>query len=147
MSVNAAPASLPEYLLLLRGTQFDQRLSMQDMQTAMANFTEWVSGLALSGKLKGAQPLGHDGKIVGGAGGSSRDRTVSDGPFAESKEAVGGYLLLTVQDLDEAVAIAEKCPLIDWGSTVEVRPVIQQCPTMQIVGQRMAVQAAALTEV
>ncbi len=140
MSVNATPSALPEYLLLLKGTQLDQRLAFKDMQEAMGKFTEWVSSLALAGKLKLAQPLSHDGKVVGG----SRDqRTVSDGPFAESKEAVGGYLLLTVADMEEAIAIARECPLIDWGSSVEVRPVIQQCPTMQVVGQRMAAAAAA----
>lgn len=142
MSINSTPSALPEYLLLLRGTQLDQRLSMQDMQEAMGKFTEWVSSLSLAGKLKGAQPLGHEGKIVGGA----RERTVSDGPFAESKEAVGGYLLLTVRDMEEAISIARECPLIDWGSSVEVRPVIQECPTMQVVGRRMA-EAAALAQV
>lgn len=142
MSINATPTALPEYLLLLRGTQLDQRLSMNDMQEAMGKFTEWVSSLALAGKLKVGQPLGHDGKIVGGA----KERTVSDGPFAESKEAVGGYLLLTVQDMEEAISIAKECPLIDWGSCVEVRPVVQECPTMQVVGRRMA-EAAALAQV
>ncbi len=141
MSINATPSALPEYLLLLRGTQLDQRLSIDDMQEAMGKFTEWVSSLSLAGKLKGAQPLSHEGKIVGGA----KERTVSDGPFAESKEAVGGYLLLTVQNMEEAISIARECPLIDWGSSVEVRPVIQQCPTMQVVGQRMA-EAAALAQ-
>jgi hypothetical protein len=142
MSINATPSALPEYLLLLRGTQLDQRLPFHEMQEAMGKFTEWVSSLALAGKLKVGQPLGHEGKIVGGA----KERTVSDGPFAESKEAVGGYLLLTVQDIDEAISIAKQCPLIDWGSSVEVRPVIQECPTMQVVGRRMA-EAAALAEV
>jgi hypothetical protein len=142
MSVNATPSALPEYLLLLRGTQLDQRLPLHEMQEAMGKFTEWVSSLALAGKLKLAQPLGHDGKIVGG----QKERTVSDGPFAESKEAVGGYLLLTVDTIEEAIGIAKECPLIDWGSSVEVRPVIQECPTMQIVGKRLA-DAAALSQV
>lgn len=139
MSVNATPSALPEYLLLLRGTQLDQRLPIHEMQEAMSKFTEWVASLALAGKLKVGQPLAHDGKLVGG-----KERSVSDGPFAESKEAVGGYLLLVVKDMEEAISIAKECPLIDCGSSVEVRPIVQQCPTMQVVGKRLA-EAAALS--
>lgn len=139
MSVNAPVTAVPQFLILLRGTQFEQRLSMQDMQIAMGNFTEWVSNLALQGKLKIGQPLAHEGKYITG----SKERTVSDGPFAESKEAVGGYLLLEVADMDEAVAIGRECPLLDWGGQVEVRPIVQQCPTMQQVDARLAAAAAA----
>ena len=50
-------------------------------------------------------------------------RTVTDGPFAESKEAIGGYFLLLVKDRNEAVEIAQECPTLKYGLTVEVRPV------------------------
>jgi hypothetical protein len=53
---------------------------------------------------------------------------VADGPFAESKEAVGGYFLLKVDSLDEAVAIAQQCPGLPHGAKVEVRPVLAECP-------------------
>ena len=53
---------------------------------------------------------------------------VADGPFAESKEAIGGYFLLKVDSLDEAVAIAQECPGLPYGAKVEVRPVMAQCP-------------------
>nr|MDQ3623431.1 YciI family protein [Verrucomicrobiota bacterium] len=53
---------------------------------------------------------------------------VVDGPFAESKEAIGGYFLLTVADEDEAVAVARQCPLLEHGGVVEVRPVAPECP-------------------
>jgi hypothetical protein len=83
--------------------------------------------LTKQGKLKAGQPLAREGKIISG----KRGRTVADGPFAESKEAIGGYFLLQVDDFDEAVAIAKECPTLEYGSTVEVRPVAEQCPTMQ----------------
>jgi len=53
---------------------------------------------------------------------------VADGPFAESKEAIGGYFLLKVDSLDEAVAIAQECPGLPYGAKVEVRPVMARCP-------------------
>ena len=63
---------------------------------------------------------------------------MADGPFAESKEAVGGYFLLQVEDLDEAVEIAKGCPLLEYGTTVEVRPVAAECPTFRRINQRLA---------
>jgi hypothetical protein len=53
---------------------------------------------------------------------------VSDGPFAESKEAIGGYFLLDVASFDDAVAIARECPGLPYGVQVEVRPVAAECP-------------------
>jgi hypothetical protein len=76
-----------------------------------------------AGKLAGANPLYNTGKVVSGAGG----RNVTDGPFAESKEAVGGYFLVNVAGEEEAVSIARGCPLLDHGWSVEVRPVSPEC--------------------
>jgi hypothetical protein len=53
---------------------------------------------------------------------------IVDGPFAESKESIGGYFLLQVDTLDEAVAIAQECPGLAYGIRVEVRPVAGECP-------------------
>jgi hypothetical protein len=68
-------------------------------------------------------PLEPTGKVVSG-----RNGHVVDGPFAESKQAVGGYSLLAVPDLDEAVAIARGCPGLPYGAKIEVRPVAGECP-------------------
>ena len=48
---------------------------------------------------------------------------VADGPFAESKEAIGGYFLLAVDTMEEAVEIAKTFPTLDYGASVEVRPI------------------------
>jgi hypothetical protein len=63
---------------------------------------------------------------------------VADGPFAESKEAIGGYFLLQVDDQNEAVKIAQQCPTLEYGATVEVRPVAEQCATMHRVKEQLA---------
>jgi hypothetical protein len=66
--------------------------------------------------------LNGGGKIISG-----KDRKVSDGPFAEAKEAVAGYFHLEVSGLDEAVEIARECPTVPFGATVEVRPMPVNC--------------------
>ena len=84
----------------------------------------WFERLKQQGKVKAGQPLERTGKIVSGKNG----RVVADGPFAESKEAIGGYFLLQVHSLEEAVAIAKECPGLAHGAVVEVRPVAAECP-------------------
>jgi hypothetical protein len=74
--------------------------------------------LTQEGKCQAGHPLEREGKIVSG----KKGRTVADGPFAESKEAIGGYFLLQVDDINEAVEIAKQCPDLDYGIDVEVRP-------------------------
>ena len=116
-----------EYLLLFRGREWYNDLSPEQLQQAMDQFKAWFARLTEEGKLKGAQPLVREGKLVSGKNG----RVVADGPFAESKEAIGGYFLVTVNSLDEAVAIAKGCPGLEHGMAVEVRPVAEECPMME----------------
>ena len=121
-----------EYLLLFRGTQWDKNLSPEELQKVTGHFMAWFERLAQQGIAKGGQPLENEGRVISG----KKGRTVADGPFAESKEAIGGYFLLQLTNLDEAVEIARQCPLLDYGLTVEVRPVAAQCPALQRAGQR-----------
>lgn len=125
-----------QYLLLIRGTDFDKGLSPAQLQEVMGRWAVWCDGVHASGKLVGAQPLIPEGKVVSGKGG----KTVIDGAFAESKEAIGGYFLLELDTIDEAIAIAQANPLLEYGLTIEVRPVAVQCPAMQKVSE-MAAQA------
>jgi hypothetical protein len=123
-----------EYMLLFRGTHWDKRLSPEEIQMVMSQWTSWFDRLTQQGKIKSAQPLVREGQIVSW----KKGQTVSDGPFAESKEAIGGYFLLKVKDPDEAVAIAKECPTLKYGVTVEVRPVAEQCAHMQRVNEQLA---------
>ena len=56
-----------------------------------------------------------------------RGDVVTDGPFVETKEAIGGYFLLSVETIEEAVKIAQDCPGLPYGVTVEVRPIAAKC--------------------
>jgi hypothetical protein len=113
-----------EYLLIFRNTDWHNGLSPEEIQNVAGQWMAWFKRLTEQGKVASGRPLEPKGKIVSGKGG----RVVADGPFAESKEAIGGYFLLTVNSLDEAVAIAKDCPGLAYGAKVEVRPAMDQCP-------------------
>lgn len=123
-----------QYLLLFRGTHWDKGLSPEEIQKVAGEFMAWFERLIREGKAKTGQPLEHEGRVVSG----KKGRTVADGPFAESKEAIGGYFLLEVNDINEAVEIAKQCPTLHYGSTVEVRPVAQECVSMQRANEQLA---------
>ncbi len=127
--MNTTSQNQNEYLLLFRGNEWYNDLSAEELQSAMDKFKAWFDRLSQQGKLKAAQPLGRTGKIVSGKNG----RVVADGPFAESKEAIAGYFLLTARDLEEAVAIAQSSPSLEFGNQVEVRPIAEECPMMERV--------------
>ena len=116
-------AEKSDYMLLFRGTNWDKELSPEQLQKVVADWYAWFERLKLEGKCAGGHPLQNEGKLVSGKNG----RTVADGPFAESKEAIGGYFYLHVADEDEAVAIAQQCPGLEHGCVVEVRPVADMC--------------------
>lgn len=115
-----------EHLLFIRGTHWNSGMSPADLQRTMTDFYAWVDGLHRQGILRGAQPLMEEGKLVTGSKGAS----VTDGVFAESKEAIAGYFLLAVDTMDEALHIARACPILDHGAQIEVRPVADLCRPM-----------------
>src|ERR1700737_2553518 len=110
-------------------TQFEVCYSTNDdpyivkstsMAKVMSHWTAWFDRLTQKGKAKAGQPLAHEGKIVSG----KKGRTVVDGPFLESKEAIAGYILLQVDDLNEALEIAKEGPGLEYGVSIEVRPAV-----------------------
>jgi hypothetical protein len=113
-----------EYMLIFRDTDWHKGLSPEQMQQVAGQWMAWFKGLMEQGKAVAGSPLHREGKVVSGKNG----RVVADGPFAESKEAIGGYFLLRLNTLDEAVAIAQECPGLPYGAKVEVRQVLDQCP-------------------
>ena len=129
----------PEYMLLFRGTDWHKGLSPEEIQQVITQMYAWFDRLTEQGILKAGQPLENEGKIVSQKKGSS----VADGPFAESKEAIAGYFLLYVDSLEEAVEIAKNYPALNYGATVEVRPVAPECSMKQVLGQKAAEEELA----
>ena len=130
----STPNPTSEYMLLFRGPHWDKGLSPEELQQLMGQVMAWFGELKDQGRVKAGQPLGAEGRTVS----AKKGRSVADGPFAESKEAVGGYLLLQADSLDEAVAIAKTNPTLEHGITIEVRPVLEECPIFQRVKEQLA---------
>jgi hypothetical protein len=111
---------MKEFLLLFRGGDIDGlNESPERWQAHMEQWVKWMGELSTQGNLVGAQPLAQTGKIITG-----NKKVVSDGPFMEGKEMVGGYLILRAKDYDEAVMISKGCPVLGFDDgTVEIREI------------------------
>ncbi len=117
------PTSQSDHILFFRGTDWEKRLSPEQFQKFVSDWADWFERLKQEGKCTGGHPLRLAGKLVSGRNG----HLVTDGPFAESKEALGGYFYLQVANMDEAIEIAKQCPGLEHGCVVEVRPVAERC--------------------
>ncbi len=128
MQTNPASATSP-YLLIFRDSRHDtyRALAPEQRQKLLRDWYAWHDGLVSAGKVQHGHPLGSEGRVVASEGGR-----VIDGPFAETKEVVGGYFFLTVSGMEEAVEIAKQCPALSLGLpfTVEVRAVAGICPIL-----------------
>ena len=119
MSEQTSPS---EYLVISRG-QWDKTLSPQEIQSAIDQFYIWLDRLVHEGKMKPGQRLAVEGKTV------ARNNVVTDGPFGESKEVIGGYLFIVAGSLEEAAEIAKCNPCMNCGLFYEVRPLDPQRAT------------------
>jgi hypothetical protein len=108
----------PEFLVISRG-QWDPALSREEIQRAIDRFYVWIEQMVAEGRMKRGQRLGHGGKTVA-------RHLVTDGPFGESKEVIGGYWFILATDLDEAARIASGNPCLECGLFYEIRPVETQ---------------------
>lgn len=122
------------FLVLLRNTGADvhQHLTAEERDQLTRRWNDWVDRLVAEGKLQHGRPLGSEGRVVSGG----RGERVTDGPFAETTEVVGGYLFLSAANIEEATEIARECPSLSLGSTIEVRPVVDSSPVLEGVRGR-----------
>ena len=125
-------------MLLFVGMDWHKDLSPEEMQNVSEQWMAWFKRLTEEGKAVAGHPLEREGKAVSGKNG----RVVADGPFAEAKEAIGGYFLLDVATMDEAVAIAKQCPGLAYGAKVEVRAVRAACPLASKTEDQLAEELA-----
>ncbi|WP_332827311.1 YciI family protein [Ramlibacter sp.] len=104
-----------EYLLLSRG-QWDRDKSPQEIQATIDAFYTWHAHLVAEGKFKPGQRLATGGKVVSRSG-------ITDGPYSEAKEVIGGYWFIVAGSLDEAAAIAADNPCLACGLNFVIRPI------------------------
>jgi hypothetical protein len=96
------------------------KLSPEAQQANMGKWFAWVEKLRAAKRYEGGEALLPGGKTISGS-----KKTVSDGPFAEGKEIVGGYFVVLAKDINEAVEMAKECPDYELGGKVEVREVLK----------------------
>ncbi len=116
-----------QYLMLYRTSAEARRQAMgspEAAQQSMKIWRAWFDDMTRKGQLQNpGQPLEDAGKVVGG-----RKKTVTDGPYLETKDVIGGYSIIEARDLDQAASIAAGCPILEGGGSVEVRPVRRMDP-------------------
>lgn len=113
---------MQKFMLLLRdGEDNWSTFSPTEIQQLMERYLAWTSNLAAEGKLIHADRLQARGRVVTMPTGAA-----TDGPFVETKDAIGGYYMITAADLDEATVVAQECPVFAHGGYVEVRAVYEQ---------------------
>lgn len=93
--------------------------SPEEIQAEIKEWQDWIGGIAAQGKLKNpGEALGFEGKTL------HADGAITDGPYAELKEMVGGFIIVSAESIDEAVRLAKGCPALNVGGKVEVRDIM-----------------------
>ncbi|MFH1498752.1 MAG: YciI family protein [Verrucomicrobiota bacterium] len=130
MSTDPQPTS-SDHLLLFRNAGNESHAQLTDAERAALaeRWNNWVATLLAEDRLRGGHPLALDGRVVSGP----RSGRVTDGPYAETKEVVGGYVIVRADSLDHAAEIARGCPGLDIGLTVEVRALLDRSPVLGAV--------------
>ena len=109
---------MSDFLYLYRGG--DSNGTPEQMQQSMQKWGAWLKDLGAKGHIKDqGNPLEATGKVV------KKKTAITDGPYAEAKDVIGGYTLVQAKDISEAAKLAAGCPIFDSGGFVEVRPIMQ----------------------
>jgi hypothetical protein len=113
---------MPNYLLLLRQNPSRPRTGSPDEFLARTKeYMAWTDRIRAEGRHKAGDKLTDDpGKVLRAQGGRA---AVTDGPFAESKEVLGGYYIISAASYEEACRVAETCPHLKFGGSIEVRQI------------------------
>jgi len=111
---------MDEYLLLMRLDIITKEAqpSPEQLQVYMKQYQDWVGGIAAQNKFVGGTGLSTEGRVL------KANNVMTDGPYAEIKESIAGFITIRAKDFDEAVAFAKACPILQGGgNSVEIRKV------------------------
>jgi len=112
---------MTDFMLLFRGATPKQLgISPDQMEDHMAKWGAWIGGLSEKGIFKGGNPLDEAGKVLTG-----KDVVLTDGPYSESKDLVGGFVSVSADNIEAATEIAKTCPILPDGGSVEIRAIQQ----------------------
>jgi len=110
---------MEEFMLIFRHEDGNKVASPEQIQVWMKQTMDWIGGIAAQNKFSGGNGLPfEDSRVV------NSSRVVTNGPFGEIKETIGGYVIVKANSVDEAVEFAKDCPVLQGeGNTVEVRKI------------------------
>lgn len=118
-----------DYLVISRG-QWDADAPKEDIEAAITQFYDWLEGCIARGQMKRGSRLAIEGAVA------SKDGVVTDGPFGEGKEVVGGYWFIVAGNLSEAAQLAAQNPCAQFGLTFEVRPLeAERCSVFDLTNE------------
>jgi hypothetical protein len=111
---------MTEFMMIFRNNYNPAfKPSPEQMQASIKQWQDWIGGIAAQGKFVSTNALNFEGKIV------KPNNIVTDGPYVEMKEMVGGYIVVKANSIDEAIKLADGCPTLSLGGNVEVRSVMK----------------------
>lgn len=110
---------MEEYLIIMRLDLITKEAqpSPEQMQVYMKMYHDWVGGIAAQNKFVGGKGLSTEGKVI-------KSDVITDGPYAEVKESIAGFIIVRAKNFDDALEIARGCPILKGGNSVEVRKVV-----------------------
>ena len=114
---------MDEYIILMRLDLITREAqpSPEQLQVYMQQYQQWIDGIVAADKFVGGKGLSTEGKVI------RFGRVVTDGPFAEVKESIAGFITIRAESFDDAVNIGAACPILGGeGNTVEVRRIVSR---------------------
>lgn len=110
---------MEKFMLIFQGGR-PQDSSPEYMQQRMGKWMTWIEKLSKAGKYVAGEPLLFGGKLIKG-----ESKTVTDGPYTEGKEIVGGFFIINAENYNEAVKICDDYPDYDQGGSIQLRQVMK----------------------
>jgi hypothetical protein len=112
---------MDEYIILMRLDLLTKEAqpSPEQLQVYMKMYHDWVGSIAAQNKFSGGKGLSTEGKVI------KANNVITDGPYAEIKESIAGFIIIKAKDFEDAVSMAKDCPILQGaGNSVEVRKVV-----------------------
>jgi hypothetical protein len=111
---------MKNFMFIFRGGETMEDASPETMQAHFGKWKAWIDEIAAKGKYSTGDPLVPGGAVVSGA-----DKKITDGPFAEGKELIGGYFIIKAESLEDAIEISKDCPDLEMDGSVEIREIME----------------------
>jgi len=109
---------MKDFMMIFRSEHRVERATPEEMQAQVKTWQDWIGGIAAQDKFVATNALGVEGKVV------RANNVITDGPYVEIKEMVGGYIIVKAENLEDAIKLSEGCPTLSYGGSVEVRDVM-----------------------